>query len=56
MFMKVSEMLQIHLNLIGQEITASCIAAEILENIAISNLEQDVEFSQANCLMREFEL
>jgi hypothetical protein len=39
MFVKVSEILNVFLFLVGQEVTACMIAAEILENITISNLE-----------------
>lgn len=55
LFMKVSEILVVQLNLKGQDIAVSMICAEILENIGISNLEQDQEFSEINCLIRDFE-
>lgn len=52
--MKVSEVLNQLTQQQGTEKNVCGVAAVVIENIAVSNLEQNVPCSELNCLMREF--
>ena len=52
--MKVSEVMNQLTQQQGTEKSVCGIAAVIIENIAVSNFEQNVPCSELNCLMREF--
>lgn len=52
--MKVSEIMNQLTSQQGAERNVCGVAAVVIENIAVSNLEQNVPCSELNCLMREF--
>ena len=53
MFMKVSEILNQLTNGSGNEPHILGVASVVIENLILSNLEDGVEFSELNCILKD---